>query len=235
MCKLYNKCYKIYNNNRFKCIIYIIISSSIIVLFSLILADIIYNNIIDKLEIYNINCDKNYSTNYEFYIKSSTIDNVYVELNEYIDIYNDYCYKYNTEMIDNINISIYVLIVVVTISMIMSCIISIYYEKNNINHINHINHINNINPNQITYSPELNKKINKVIYKYISPKKLKINKNDICSICLENIINKEVIPNNIILLQCGHRFHKDCINEWHKIKTDCPECRNKNSFRLSEV
>jgi len=43
-----------------------------------------------------------------------------------------------------------------------------------------------------------------------------------CSICLENIDNKIKVT-----LKCDHYFCKACIDEWLKIKTFCPMCRNK--------
>lgn len=39
-----------------------------------------------------------------------------------------------------------------------------------------------------------------------------------CSICLEN--NPEHT-----MINCGHLFHKECIDQWIKIKPICPLCR----------
>jgi hypothetical protein len=47
--------------------------------------------------------------------------------------------------------------------------------------------------------------------------------NDICSICMEQYIFLDVIKP---LLQCQHTFHKKCINEWLKRKSNCPICRS---------
>ena len=41
-----------------------------------------------------------------------------------------------------------------------------------------------------------------------------------CPICLE-----ELNINEIQKLECGHIFHKLCINEWGKKKPICPLCR----------
>ena len=54
--------------------------------------------------------------------------------------------------------------------------------------------------------------------------------NNLCSICLTNIINDSY------KLKCGHVFHKKCILKWQKKskKEDgsfsCPICRNENSY-----
>lgn len=40
-----------------------------------------------------------------------------------------------------------------------------------------------------------------------------------CSICLEKI--DSYCP----ILNCGHVFHFECINEWKKISKNCPNCR----------
>lgn len=42
-----------------------------------------------------------------------------------------------------------------------------------------------------------------------------------CSICL-NLLN-----NDIVQLKCEHKYHKVCIDEWYKIKTTCPMCRDE--------
>ncbi len=40
----------------------------------------------------------------------------------------------------------------------------------------------------------------------------------ICSICTE-------ICNNDLTLDCGHKFHDNCLIEWLEIKNSCPNCR----------
>ena len=41
-----------------------------------------------------------------------------------------------------------------------------------------------------------------------------------CSICLEELKNKEVED-----LECKHEFHKQCIQRWKEMKKSCPLCR----------
>ena len=37
-----------------------------------------------------------------------------------------------------------------------------------------------------------------------------INNNEECIICLEEFNQNK----NIVILNCGHKFHEDCINKW---------------------
>lgn len=53
----------------------------------------------------------------------------------------------------------------------------------------------------------------------LSPKKLK--ESEECSICLNKMTKEE----DIRTLDCGHKFHKKCINEALKYKRQCPYCR----------
>ena len=54
--------------------------------------------------------------------------------------------------------------------------------------------------------------------KFIPPKANTIEKE--CSICKDTIHER-----SLIRLSCKHYFHKDCINEWFKIRNNCPLCR----------
>lgn len=58
---------------------------------------------------------------------------------------------------------------------------------------------------------------------------------DICNVCLDKI-------NENIYMECGHSFHKECINVWLEKNNNCPICRkilkhipdeNLNSFVLN--
>ena len=52
-------------------------------------------------------------------------------------------------------------------------------------------------------------------------KGINCNFHQICSVCMDTIKNK-------IILDCGHKFCKDCINEWVISKMpdgSCPNCR----------
>ena len=47
-----------------------------------------------------------------------------------------------------------------------------------------------------------------------------------CSICLDEL------NDNIRILPCAHKFHKNCIESWEKINANCPICRNSTSDTL---
>jgi len=42
-----------------------------------------------------------------------------------------------------------------------------------------------------------------------------------CSICLDDISSSKLQTT-----QCGHYFHKDCIDNWRRMKNNCPNCRH---------
>lgn len=46
-----------------------------------------------------------------------------------------------------------------------------------------------------------------------------------CSICLDNLIVKKEIK----LLNCLHKFHKDCVNKWLEENDTCPLCRTRQN------
>lgn len=85
-------------------------------------------------------------------------------------------------------------------------------------------------------NPMYNEQINIVIRPQYSPnigrtieiKETIQNSIGCCSICLENMEynpeNRE--KNKITSLDCGHQFHKNCINVWYGRKPECPNCRN---------
>lgn len=51
-----------------------------------------------------------------------------------------------------------------------------------------------------------------------------------CSICAETITKKEINNNQVSIFQeCDHVFHTDCIQDWHKRKKECPECRRPHT------
>ena len=74
-----------------------------------------------------------------------------------------------------------------------------------------------INRNRrIIPSNEVNIELNPIIY---SPIDNNLEINNLCTICLDE--NTE----NLVELSCSHIFHLNCIEEWHKRKNTCPNCR----------
>ena len=45
-----------------------------------------------------------------------------------------------------------------------------------------------------------------------------ISSNDVCTICLEPCLNG-------VEIECGHKFHKKCIEKWTSLNKTCPNCR----------
>lgn len=48
-----------------------------------------------------------------------------------------------------------------------------------------------------------------------------------CSICLQSIKEKDDYINNEC---CNNTFHNKCLEEWYKIKENCPLCRSSNEI-----
>jgi hypothetical protein len=49
-----------------------------------------------------------------------------------------------------------------------------------------------------------------------------------CSICLADATAEEVEKQTeVYKLQCGHKFHQDCLNPWMTTANTCPVCRAK--------
>ena len=60
-------------------------------------------------------------------------------------------------------------------------------------------------------------------YKKIKEKDRIIGKEE-CSICKEKFKENEYKRD----MECGHVYHKKCIDKWLKVKYNCPMCRSKN-------
>jgi hypothetical protein len=84
--------------------------------------------------------------------------------------------------------------------------------------------INNLSPIYQKYS-KITSKItslkNNSIEMNISKSPEKINKNDECIICLQEYEKLQIIKT----LDCFHKYHQSCINEWLKNNDNCPICR----------
>ena len=74
-----------------------------------------------------------------------------------------------------------------------------------------------INRNRIIIpNNEVNIQLNPIIYSIIDDN---FEINNLCTICLDESTE------NLVELQCSHKFHLNCIEEWHKKKNTCPNCR----------
>lgn len=49
------------------------------------------------------------------------------------------------------------------------------------------------------------------------------NIKELCTICQCETTEEE----DVVITECKHFFHKDCIDEWVKFKAECPVCKTK--------
>ncbi|GMN60988.1 hypothetical protein TIFTF001_030086 [Ficus carica] len=47
--------------------------------------------------------------------------------------------------------------------------------------------------------------------------------NSCCSICLTDYVDDDMV---LLLPDCGHFFHVKCVDEWLRMNSTCPVCRN---------
>jgi len=50
-----------------------------------------------------------------------------------------------------------------------------------------------------------------------------------CIICLESLSNEEMS----VQTECDHYFHKKCLEEWKKVRPNCPICRGNGGIEHS--
>ena len=58
-------------------------------------------------------------------------------------------------------------------------------------------------------------------------------KNSVCTICLEDFIERE----EVVLCPCKHCYHQHCIKDWLRMKNSCPMCKLtiRRSFLATET
>ena len=55
---------------------------------------------------------------------------------------------------------------------------------------------------------------------------------DTCSICLSDINEQN---DEISQLDCSHKYHKECLDNWLKISDKCPFCRTTTTINNENV
>lgn len=104
-----------------------------------------------------------------------------------------------------------------------------YLSDNDFNNILLNNFIPNMQQPQINNLYNQNINNDRIILwlkkeKFTENISIKYGKDIICTICLEDITNKE---EDIHITKCGHIFHYKCITEYiNKDKNKCPNCRS---------
>ena len=53
-----------------------------------------------------------------------------------------------------------------------------------------------------------------------------MNDHTKCAICLE----KYKVNDELRTLTCTHTFHRQCVDQWMQIKTNCPTCRKNQKI-----
>ena len=94
-------------------------------------------------------------------------------------------------------------------------------KNHRIYRLNQIERMERYQRNQINQLPNYT-----IIQKHIIKiKEYKLNEeleeSEKCSICLENYKKDNIINE----LKCGHKYHKDCIDDWINDNNNCPLCR----------
>ena len=130
----------------------------------------------------------------------------------------------NYDNSDNINNDTQMYIINYKNNNLFSLFILIFFIFSCVNVCKTINDQRIYRLNQININERIHR--NQIPQKYIIKiKKYKLNEDleesDNCSICLENY-NKDNIIN---VLKCGHKYHKDCIDDWINDNNKCPLCR----------
>lgn len=131
---------------------------------------------------------------------------------------NDNYINYDNPSDDNINNNTQMYIINYRQSNLFSLFIIIFFIFSCMNVCKTIN-------NQRIYRLQRNQS-NRLPQKHIIKiKEYKLNedldKSDNCSICLENYYKDNIIN----ALKCGHKYHKDCIDDWINDNNNCPLCR----------
>ena len=81
------------------------------------------------------------------------------------------------------------------------------------------NYFNNLkkkdNIKEVDKDDKLSKEIHFLEFKIIGD-----FENNECIICLDNMKKGD----DIIIIKCGHKYHKSCLMKWFNKKKICPEC-----------
>ena len=83
------------------------------------------------------------------------------------------------------------------------------------------NYFNNLskNKNNIKVEDKVGKEL-KEEKQFLEFKILGNFENNECIICLDNMKKDD----DIIIIKCGHKYHKTCLMKWFNKKKICPEC-----------
>jgi hypothetical protein len=81
------------------------------------------------------------------------------------------------------------------------------------------NYFNNLKKKDNIKEVDKDDKLSKEIY-FLEFKIVGDFENNECIICLDNMKKDD----DIIIIKCGHKYHKTCLMKWFNKKKICPEC-----------
>jgi hypothetical protein len=81
------------------------------------------------------------------------------------------------------------------------------------------NYFNNLKKKDNIKEVDKDDKLSKEIY-FLEFKIVGDFENNECIICLDNMKKGD----DIIIIKCGHKYHKSCLMKWFNKKKICPEC-----------
>lgn len=150
-------------------------------------------------------------------------ENYYGVVNELLeDIYDIYEGKSKNSLIKNI----------IDIILIIILCIFFYFPF-------YICYINVCCPSHQTFEYHIDPTYEK-ISNFLTKNKNKIVKevfNESCIICLndfkkeqeksENEKEAKILEEHVVVLNCGHKYHRDCLQKWRKENKKCPLCRRE--------
>ena len=79
----------------------------------------------------------------------------------------------------------------------------------------------------VVYSYVIEHNINVELFVYLKTrKKINISESIYCVICMESNSSNHMM----VQLDCGHKFHIDCLHKWLIVNPICPICRREDLF-----
>ena len=60
------------------------------------------------------------------------------------------------------------------------------------------------------------------LVQFNTPAKVKLVQGEMCSICLDNLLNSTPVRK---IKLCKHLFHDECLTDWLKVNETCPNCK----------
>ncbi len=161
---------------------------------------------------------------------------IFIELKDCSYYPETFGYKNTCESMGVITIITLINLILISVSLIykfftLGCFCCIYLcsckkiKLQRPNTLNPVPVVSNQNENSLSYPYALarNKSV-KHMTSYLNsynPITMRPSENE-CAICLDNSMSPWVI-----LKKCGHNYHSDCIYEWIKHRSNCPQCRTK--------